>query len=311
MRKLWIDSDCACDDCMSMIMAFYHKDIEVVGISVVTGYRPASVVKNNPLSAAQEAEVPAPPVFVDDDSTVGINIVVPEVHVHGEDAIGDLGIELEEGYALSEGYAATALLDAINKYEGELEIITLGPLTNLAKAFLLDSSAPKKIKMIWICGGCGDQHGNLNAKVEANLGGDPEAAQIVMQSGAPLTVMPFDCSVVGDVQYSEEDMLALKNSGRAGDFIFRANHDLYDIIIPNGGTMVQVDPSTMAAVIWPDLILEQNEAYCAVECARGYTYGMFIEDAAVDPEKRNGTVIHKIDGNKFKRRTLKLFTNKG
>ena len=144
--------------------------------------------------------------------------------------------------------------------------------------------------------------------MEANLGGDPEAAEIVFLSGAPITVMPFDCSVVGDVRYSREDMIALKESGPAGDFIFKANHDLYDIL-PADAEMVQVDPAAAAAMLWPDLVLESNEAECHVECSRGRTYGMLLEDNA--SETPNATVVHKINGAEFKKRTLELFRSQG
>lgn len=305
MRKLWIDTDCCCDDALAMIMAFYHPDVEVCGISVVSGYRPASHVWKNPFIICQEAQVPTPPIYVGRDGTlVDSRAKLHDVHVHGEDGMGDLALPFPAGAAPEPEHAALGILKAIASAPRELEIVTLGPLTNLALAFQLDPAVAKNIRKLWLMGGVGKQDGNISSVVEANIGGDPEAARLVLRSGVPLVIFPYD-PAMGDARYTRQDMEALARSGRAGSFIARANHDLLDIL-PEGGSLFEVDPAAMAAVLWPDLILEHNEACCDVECAGLLTCGQLIEDRT-NPETFNCSVVHKIDGVAFKTRTLDLF----
>ena len=308
MRKIWIDTDCCCDDAMAIIMALYHPEVEVAGISVVTGYRPASQVWRNPFLICAEAQRPAPPVYCGGDETVAPRVEMPEVHVHGEDGMGDLGLPMPADAKLESGHAALGILKAIAEAPGELEIVTLGPLTNLALAFRLDPTAAQRIKRLWIMGGTGRQTGNLSAILEANVGGDPEAAQIVFTAGAPFVLIPYD-PAEGEARYTREEMQALAAAGRAGRFIFNANHDLLDIL-PEGGSLFEVDPAAMAVVLWPDLVREENAARCEVECRGTLSYGMVVEDTTC-PERFNCRVVHRIDARAFKARTLELFRRSG
>ena len=309
MRKLWIDSDCASDDAMAMMMAFYHPDVEVIGISVVSGYRPASVVRRNPFIIFEQARVAPVPVYSCGDGPLGFCRELPEVHVHGEDGLGDLGIAVPPDAKLEPEHSAAALLAAIRRWPKELEIAALGPLTNLALAFRLDPTAAAQVKKLWIMGGTGKATGNISPVAEANIGGDPEAAQIVFTSGVDFTLIPLEAAG-GDMLYSPVDLERLAACGPAGRFVVQASQNMVELAAASGKPgLLQADPAAMGIALWPELEASGIAAHCEVECKGELTCGMVVEDTS-GRKQNNCHVVHTMDGIAFKQKVLALFQSR-
>ncbi len=85
-------------------------------------------------------------------------------------------------------------METINRYPGEITLVTLGPLTNVALALLRDPSLAGKVSNCVVMGGTGRGHGNVTPVAEYNIWVDPEAAQIVFESGMPITMVGWDVS---------------------------------------------------------------------------------------------------------------------
>src|SRR5207253_8413210 len=116
------------------------------------------------------------------------------LHVHGENGIG--GITLEDaGLTVESETAAEMLVRLANEYPGELRVIAVGPLTNLALALQLDPNLPALVRDVTIMGGAAFVPGNISPVAEANIFNDAEAAAAVMEADWPVTLVPLDVTM--------------------------------------------------------------------------------------------------------------------
>ncbi|MGI9544428.1 MAG: nucleoside hydrolase, partial [Cyclobacteriaceae bacterium] len=113
--------------------------------------------------------------------------------VHGEDGMGDLGLELQ-GRHPEAGDAIEVIINTVHKFPRQIELVTLGPLTNIAAAIMKDPTIVAKIKQCTIMGGVGIGHGNITPVSEYNIWTDPEAAKIVFESGMKIKMVGWDIS---------------------------------------------------------------------------------------------------------------------
>ena len=148
--------------------------------------------------------------------------------------------------------------------------------------------------------------GNWSPVSEFNIIVDPEAAEAVFHAGVPVILAPFEICT-GDSLFLEEDRVRLAAASAAGAFSVDCNKVLIEYgkrLGLNG--LCLADPAAMAVVLWPEIILEQQETYMCVETAGRYTTGMVIYDY-IDHLHRphNGTVVQRIDGPAFKERTIR------
>ena len=113
--------------------------------------------------------------------------------VHGNDGMGDIGLDLV-GRQPNAGSAIDELIKSAHEFEGVLELVTLGPLTNIALALQKDPSIAKKIKRCVVMGAVADHIGNVTPVAEFNMWVDPEAVEVVLQSGMNLEFVGWDIS---------------------------------------------------------------------------------------------------------------------
>ena len=102
--------------------------------------------------------------------------------VHGQDGMGDIGLPLT-GRQPAAGHAVSVLVETIHRFAGNITLVTLGPLTNVASPLRQDPLIAKAVKECVIMGGTGQGHGNITPVGEYNFWADPEAAKIVFESG--------------------------------------------------------------------------------------------------------------------------------
>jgi inosine-uridine nucleoside N-ribohydrolase len=128
--------------------------------------------------------------------------------VHGERGVG--GAELPEAEVPPrEEHAAQIICDLARRYEGELTLIAIGPLTNVAAALILDPTLPHRLKHLVFMGGAAEVPGNVSPDAaEFNIYVDPEAAKVVVESGVPYTMVGLD--VTGRALLEREQMEALE-----------------------------------------------------------------------------------------------------
>lgn len=191
MRRFLIDTDTASDDAVALLMALRYPGIQIEAITVVAGNVPLDQAVQNALYTVELCGASAP-VY----AGLARPLMVPlhtAQNVHGRDGMGDIGLPLQ-GRVPATGHAVDVLIETINRFDGEIELVSLGPLSNLACALLLDPSLAGKVKSYTMMGGIGQGYGNVNELAEYNIWADPEAARIVFESGLPITMVGWDIS---------------------------------------------------------------------------------------------------------------------
>jgi purine nucleosidase len=174
-----------------LIIALRHSDIDVVGIGVVAGNVPLEMGVQNALYTRELCGSSAP-IYVGAAKPLVRELRTAQF-VHGNDGMGDIGLDLV-GRQPNVGNAIDELIKSANEFEGVLELVTLGPLTNIALALQKDPSIAKKIKRCVVMGAVADHIGNVTPVAEFNMWVDPEAVEVVLQSGMNLEFVGWDIS---------------------------------------------------------------------------------------------------------------------
>ena len=176
---LLIDTDPGVDDALALLMAFNSPRHRLLGLCITAGNVGLDYTTANALKLCEVAGVTVPVypgcdrplVFAAEDAS----------YVHGRDGFGDIGYEPSQQRPESE-HAALAILRESHAHSGQLLLVTLGPLTNLALAVRLDPSLPSRIGRLVVMGGAVTGKGNTSIAAEFNIAFDPEAAAIVFES---------------------------------------------------------------------------------------------------------------------------------
>ncbi|WP_338463322.1 nucleoside hydrolase [Brevibacillus borstelensis] len=193
--RMLIDADTGIDDSLAILHALKAPDVKVEGITTVFGNASVAQATDNTLRLIKLAnpgyEVP---VAMGAAKPLTREWAGPVSHVHGNNGIGDVDLPASEQQALSES-AAQFIVRKANELGGELTLVTLGRLTNLAEALEIDPELPKKVKRVYIMGGTVFAPGNVTPKAEANFRGDPEAVAAVMKSGLKITMVGLDVTM--------------------------------------------------------------------------------------------------------------------
>lgn len=191
MRRFLIDTDTASDDAVALVMAFSHPDVRVEAITVVAGNVPLECGVQNALYTVERCGKSVP-VYAGLDKPM-LRPLETAQFCHGEDGLGDIGLPLT-GRAPTEGHAVDVLLDTVHRFSGEITLVTLGPLTNVATALLREPSLASEVERCVIMGGIGYGYGNIIPAAEYNIWVDPDAAKIVFESGLPIEMVGWDMS---------------------------------------------------------------------------------------------------------------------
>ncbi|MCP3939353.1 MAG: nucleoside hydrolase [Actinomycetia bacterium] len=208
-ERLLIDTDTASDDAVALIMALRHSDVEVEAITVVAGNVALDQAVQNALYTVELCGSSVPvfggltgPLLRDlEDAT----------DTHGDDGFGDIGLDLS-GRVPTYGHAVDVITETIMANRGEITLVTLGPLSNVATALLRTPDIATAVKRCVVMGGAGRGPGNVTPLAEYNLWADPEAARIVCRSGLPLTLVGWDISVAS-AMLSAHDASRIRNLG--------------------------------------------------------------------------------------------------
>lgn len=306
MKHIIVDTDTASDDAVALIMALRDPDVRVEAVTVVAGNVPLEQAVKNALISIEVAGTYHPPVFVGMAKPILRELVTAE-NVHGGDGLGDAGYTVKSAVVQSE-HAVDAMVRIIDTCPHPLEMVTLGPLMNVAVACLRAPETMKKLERITIMGGSGLGPGNMTPVAEFNIYVDAESAQIVLNSGVDLFIVGWDVSL-GDAFINDSDMQAMLNSGSSvADFCVRCNSTLaaynFDRFAIQGFDLP--DPVTMAAALYPEIVLETYQAYTYAEINSPTAYGhLVIDRAGLLKQSPNTTICAKIDAGAFKQKLFK------
>jgi purine nucleosidase len=277
-RPFYIDTDTASDDAVALVIALTHPDIDVVAIGVVAGNVPLDQGVQNALYTRELCERLDVPVYAGEAAPLVLPLSTAQM-VHGIDGMGDIGMQLH-GRTPDDGHAVDTLIAASHTYTGELTLVTLGPLTNLARALQRDPSIIDRIPRTVIMGAVADHIGNITPAAEYNMWADPHAVDVVLQSGLAVEFVGWDVSRhYSVVDGALADELRAIGTARA-EFVI----DINGVVAAFCETETKLDgfdlpdPITMAYAIDPAVATEVRSLYCAVETDSELTRGMVVMD---------------------------------
>ncbi|XP_019187162.1 PREDICTED: probable uridine nucleosidase 1 [Ipomoea nil] len=252
-EKIIIDTDPGIDDTVAILMAFQTPHLEILGLTTIFGNVTTENATRNALLLCEVAGRPDVPVA--EGSPEALKRGKPRIadFVHGADGLGNLNVPPPKSKKIEKS-ASDFLVDKVSEFPGEVSILALGPLTNLALAVKKDSSFASKVKRIVILGGAFFALGNVNPAAEANIYGDPEAADIVFTSGANIDVVGID--ITTQLKMTDADLDGLRQSnGRHARFICDAFKFYRDWHVKSDGVygIFLHDPVSFVALVRPDL----------------------------------------------------------
>lgn len=190
MKKVWIDTDPGVDDTVALAMLFESLEIEIVGISTIFGNTTVDLTTKNAkiiLEAVGKQSIPLArgayfPLHVSLDTSP---------FVHGDNGFGNMVLPNPK-MGESKLFAPQAIINMILTHPNEITLLLIGPLTNVAIAYLLEPRIADLVKEVVIMGGAVHCPGNITPVAEANFFHDPHAAQIVINAGWPTTLAGLD-----------------------------------------------------------------------------------------------------------------------
>ncbi|MGI3171551.1 nucleoside hydrolase [Pseudooceanicola sp. C21-150M6] len=191
-RKIIIDTDPGQDDAVAILLALASpEEIEVLGITAVAGNVPLSLTAKNARIVCELAGKPDVKVYAGCEKPMGRVLVTAE-HVHGETGLN--GPKLPDPVMeLQPEHGVDFIIDTLRaEPAGTVTLCPLGPLTNIATAFQRAPDIVEKVQEIVLMGGAYFEVGNITPTAEFNIYVDPQAAEIVFKSGAPIVVMSLD-----------------------------------------------------------------------------------------------------------------------
>ncbi len=299
-RKVIIDTDPGQDDAVAILLAFASPDeLEVLGITAVAGNVPLAFTEKNARIVCELAGKPDTPVFAGCDHPLSRPLVTAE-YVHGKTGLDGPNLP-DPTMVLQEKHAVDFIIETFrNKPEKTVSICPLGPLTNIASALLKAPDIASRVEEIIMMGGAYFEVGNITPAAEFNIYVDPEAADIVFNSGIKLTVMPLDVTHKALVTADRNDAFRRLDT-KVGiatadmtDFFERFDKEKYG----SSGAPLH-DPCVTAYLIRPELF-SGRKINVTIETGSELTMGMTVADWwRVTERPANATFMNEIDADGF------------
>ncbi|MCD4671268.1 MAG: nucleoside hydrolase [Anaerolineaceae bacterium] len=211
-EKIIIDTDPGIDDTLAIFYALESKELEVVGITSVFGNVHVDLATQNALRLLEIAGHGDIPVAQGAEKPLDTAYIGPIPHIHGEDGQGNIFLPPPAGKAVDQN-AAEFIVSQVSAHPGEISLVPIGPLTNIALALQLRPQIAHEVKRVVLMGGAALVPGNTNPAAEANIYGDPEAADIVFSAGWDITMVGLD--VTHKVLMSQKQIDKFANSQKA------------------------------------------------------------------------------------------------
>ena len=224
MRKLIIDTDCGIDDAVAIMFACLCKDVEVVAVTCVAGNTTVDKVFNNVGRVLEAVGHPEVPIYIGADE----NLMRKEIERwggNGTDGFGNIDAPDTTLKPKSNRHAALEIIDLVDKYGKNLDIMTIGPLTNLAIALTIDKDLLNKAGHLTSMIGSEICMGNTSTMAEFNASYDPEAANLFFKFAKDVTILTWDLTVKNLLSWDVFD--ELKKGNKLGQLMTRI-YGLYE-----------------------------------------------------------------------------------
>lgn len=297
-QKFLIDTDPGVDDALALLMALRHPCADVVGITVTAGNVGIAHTARNALTLVERCGLEVP-VFIGADRPL-VWPAVDAAYVHGSDGFGDAGLPPPKRTPEAE-HAVQAILRLSREHAGELTLVTLGPLTNLALALRLDPSLPERIPRLVVMGAAVNGHGNITPSAEFNIYFDPEAAKVVFDAWPAFELVDWEATLAHALPDAEFGRW-LAEGGELATFyatisaqtraFIRAHHE---------DSFHSADALAMAVVLEPEIGSEIRRRRIEVEVAQGLYRGATRTDwDNRDARGPNAAIVGRVEMARFR-----------
>jgi purine nucleosidase len=288
MRRFLIDTDTASDDAVALVMALRASDVRVEAVSVVSGNVPLPRATENALYTLDLCGASEVPVFAGADRPL-VRAPAHAEWFHGADGFGNQNYAAAKTRPQRE-HAVEALVRVIRANPG-IELVTLGPLTNVALALLRDRSIVENVKRCVVMGGNPCCEGNVTPAAEYNIWCDPEAARIVFRSGMNVELVGWQLCR-GEANVTDADIAHVRSFGtKLANFAIEINRVALQANLSQCGEhgIALPDPVAMAVALDPaGVVAAASRHRVEVECASELTRGMTVVDRLnVSNDERN------------------------
>ncbi len=294
--KLIIDTDAGVDDAQAIMLALSDPAVDVLAITTLTGNVHIRQVNPNVLTILEIMNRDVP-VYAGIDRPL-IQPWEDAAEFHGGDGLGNFRDRPPLTRALADEHAVPALLRLSREYDGELTLIALGPLTNIAAAVRLDPGFPGRIKQFVFMGGTIAAQGNTPiVTAEYNIYTDPEAAFITLAAFPDATMLSWETTLAHGFSWGKFNRLcqietvngrfftqiSQGTAKRLRDTYFRPAY-----LLP--------DPLAMAITLQPDLIQQSGKYFVTIELNGNRTRGQTVIDySGISGEAPNVNIVQSLD----------------
>lgn len=308
-----LDVDPGVDDALAILLALGSPQLNVLALTVVSGNVPVEIGVENALRVLSFAGRDDIDVYAGASGPL-TGAAVHATEVHGVSGMGNA--ELPPSIKRARPGATTYIQTVLQERPGEVTLVAVGPLTNLA---LVEEDKPGTLnlaKEIVVMGGAVAEPGNVTAVAEFNFYADPLAARQVLDSSESLAVVPLDVTHQVGMGKGEISDLARKSGTPLTDFLEKATEVVVSLGEQAGGYagVYLHDPTAVAYASCPHLF-QSDKMWISVETDGHLTAGQLVADlrSGVFPDQRQGklrTVVTAIASEKvlnlFKKRALGL-----
>ncbi|MBM4431420.1 MAG: nucleoside hydrolase [Chloroflexi bacterium] len=299
MQRLLIDTDTASDDAIAILMALRTPGVRVEALTIVAGNVPVELGAQNALNTVElcGAQIPVyvglpRPLLREPRWSYGF---------HGKNGMG--GLHLPPSRQEPQGrHAVEAIIDIIRAAPGQITLVALGPLTNIAVAVSLAPDIAHLLRAAYVMGGTANAVGNVTPAAEYNIWCDPEAARIVFHSGMPICMVGLELSH-RPAALTEEELAHIRRFDTPyADFALdcsRAAIEAHRRLGMPGLTLP--DPLTVAIAMDPTICTRCSRHYVDVETSSELTRGMTVVDQwGVLQREPNLDVCWSVDAPRWK-----------
>ena len=271
--KMILDCDTGHDDAIALMIAAKHPQIDLVGVTVVAGNQTLDKTLTNTLHVCQHLGLDVPVYGGMDRPMVRDRIVAGDVH-------GESGLDGPVFEPLTTApqpqHAVSYLIETLMSSQGDISLVPVGPLTNIAMAMRLEPAILPKIKQIVLMGGAYGL-GNASPAAEFNIYADPEAAHVVFTSCVPITMMGLDLTntaLADETVITRMEAIGNKAGKLFGDIMRFTLHSQ----AVNGLSAGPVHDVTAVTYLVAPELYETKKAHVEIDLTKGPCYGRTVCD---------------------------------
>ena len=310
-RKIIIDCDPGQDDAVALLLAFASPDdVDLIGITTVGGNVPLALTHRNARMMCDIAGHQHVPVYAGHGEPLTRSLVTAEA-IHGDTGIDGIDV-FEPETPLQEQHAVDFIVNTLLNTEEPITLVPTGPLTNIAAAIERSPDILPNIEQIVLMGGAMREGGNRTPSAEFNILVDPDAADIVLRCGRPITQLGLDVThQVLSTRPRVERIRALDNPVALATAGMLSFFDRYDTKKYKSKGAPLHDPCTVAWLIRPELF-EGKLCNVAVETKSELTIGHTAVDFwHVTDRPKNVNWIFGVDADGFYNLLVERLANFG